>query len=100
MKKKITDDLDKQINHKVNQYYKELGNLPKIHQQRAESVALRKKWIEAQKRQNYENEYHRIRANLDTLSVFPFTADRKRLKDRKKEGIELGAKATRGFKII
>ncbi len=49
-KKKTNINLDKQIDHKVQQYYKELGNLPKIHQQRAESVYLRRRWIEAQKK--------------------------------------------------
>ena len=84
MKKKITDNLDKQINHKLNQYYKELGNLPKIHQQRAESVWLRRKWIEAQKKQNYQSEYERIRAHLDAYSIFPHAVDRRQLRKKTK----------------
>ena len=100
MKKKNKDkeDLDKHIQNKINDF-KQVKDILEANKTRAESVYLRKKSIEAQKRQNYQSEYERIRAHLDTHSVLPHTVDRDRLRKRKDDLIKLGAKASGGIQI-
>ncbi len=85
MKKKDQDkeDLDKHIRNKINDL-KQVNDILDAHKTRAESVWLRKKWIEAQKKQNYQSEYEHIRNYLDTTSVFPHALDKQRLEKRNK----------------
>ena len=75
-KKKDKEDLDKHIRNKINEF-KQVNDILDAHKTRVESIWLRRKWLEAQKKANYENEYHRIGARLDSTSIFPFTAHRK-----------------------
>ena len=92
-KKKDKEDLDKHIRNKINDF-KQVKDILDAHKTRVESIWLRRKWIEAQKRQNYENGYHRIRAHLDSHSILPHAVDRAHLNKRQKELIDLGARAT------
>ncbi len=97
-KKKDKEDLDKHIRNKINEF-KQVNDILDAHKTRVESIWLRRKWIEAQKRQNYENEYHRIRSYLDSKTVLPHTVDREQLRKRRDELIKLGVKATSGVSI-
>ncbi len=97
-KNKYKEDLDKHIRNKINDF-KQVKDILDAHKTRTESVYLRRKWIEAQKRQSYQSEYERIRAHLDTHSVLPHAVDRAHLRNRQKQLIDLGAKATGGISI-
>ena len=55
-------DIDKVANRL--HHYKHLKKILKAHETRSASIALRKKWYEKQKHNNYMNEYERIRSEL------------------------------------
>ena len=59
------------------------------HKSKGKSIALRKDWIVAQKRANYQNEYDRIRGLL-SQTILPDGA--KRLREREAELKRLGIK--------
>jgi hypothetical protein len=67
-------------------YYKRLNRAMMGHD-KAESIVLRKGWLAAQKRANYQNEYDRIRGLL-SQTILPDGA--KRLEDRQAELKSLG----------
>ena len=68
-------------------HYKQLRLKLEAHNTKAESIQLRKKWLEAQKRANYQQEYDRIRGLLSQSILPPGT---KRLEDREAELKNLG----------
>ena len=68
-------------------HYKQLRLKLEAHNTKAESIQLRKKWLEAQKRANYQQEYDRIRGMLSQSILPPGT---KRLEDREAELKNLG----------
>ena len=68
-------------------HYKQLRLKLEAHNTKAESIQLRKKWLEAQKRANYQQEYDRIRGLLSQSILPPGT---KRLEDREAELNNLG----------
>ena len=68
-------------------HYKQLRQKLEAHNTKAESIQLRKKWLEAQKRANYQQEYDRIRGLLSQSILPPGT---KRLEDREAELKGLG----------
>ena len=55
-------DIDKVANRL--QHYKHLKKILEAHETRSASIALRKKWYEKQRHNNYMNEYERIRGEL------------------------------------
>ena len=55
-------DIDKVINRL--HHYKQLKKRLEAHETRTASIALRKKWYDKQKHNNYMNEYNRIRGEL------------------------------------
>ena len=57
------------IAHRLN-YYKQQRNIIKAHQTKAALISLRKDWLDKQKKNNYQNEYDRIRGALND-SVLP-----------------------------
>ena len=67
--------------------YKQLRQKLDAHNTKAESIQLRKKWLEAQKRANYQQEYDRIRGLLSQSILSPGT---KRLEEREAELKTLG----------
>ena len=67
--------------------YKQLRQKLDAHSAKAESIQLRKKWLEAQKRANYQQEYDRIRGMLSQSILPPGT---KRLEEREAELKTLG----------
>ncbi len=53
------DRIASRLNH-----YKNIKNILEAHETRTASIALRKKWYEKQRHNNYMNEYERIRGEL------------------------------------
>ena len=74
------------IAHRLH-HYKQLRQKLDAHSAKAESIQLRKKWLEAQKRANYQQEYDRIRGLLSQSILPPGT---KRLEEREAELKDLG----------
>jgi hypothetical protein len=68
-------------------HYKQLQQRMDARNTKAESITLRKDWLQAQKRANYQGEYDRIRGLL-SQTILP--AGAKRLEDREKELKGLG----------
>ena len=68
-------------------HYKQLQQRMDARKTKAESITLRKDWLQAQKRANYQGEYDRIRGLL-SQTILP--AGAKRLEDREKELKGLG----------
>ncbi len=64
-KNKNNEDLDKHIRNKINDF-KQVKDILDAHKTRAESVWLRRQWIQKQKLNNYASEYERIRSHLDS----------------------------------
>ena len=79
-------ELEKAIAHRLK-YFAQVRKRLDAHHTKAESIALRKQWLDAQKRANYQNEYDRIRGIL-SQSVLPPGA--KRLEEREAELKNLG----------
>ena len=79
-------DLDLSVAHRLR-YYKQLKQRLEAQKAKAESIALRKDWLAAQKRTNYQSEYDRIRGLL-SQTILP--AGAKRLADREAELKGLG----------
>ena len=53
------DRIANRLNH-----YKHLNKILEAHETKSASLALRKKWYEKQKHNNYKNEYEQIRGKL------------------------------------
>ena len=79
-------DLDRAIAHRL-QSFKHLKKKLEAHKTKAESIALRKDWLAAQKRANYQSEYDQIRGIL-SQTILPEGA--KRLEAREAELKSLG----------
>ena len=79
-------DLDKAIAHRLR-HYQQVQKKMDAHKTKAESIALRKGWLESQKRVNYQSEYDRVRGML-SQTILP--AGAKRLEDREAELKALG----------
>ena len=62
-------DLQTAIANRLN-YYKQQRNIIKAHQTKASLISLRKDWLDKQQKNNYQNEYDRIRGILNN-SVLP-----------------------------
>ena len=82
-------DMDKVANRL--HHYKNLKKALEAHETRTASIALRKKWYEKQRHNNYMNEYERIRGEL-SRSVLK-GASKAHLERRKKTLETLGAVA-------
>ena len=79
-------DLQKAIKQNLH-YYNQVKAKNNAHRTKAVSTHLRKEYLEKQKRNNYQNEYDRIRGVISQSS----TANHKPLEDRKKKLEGLGA---------
>ena len=79
-------DLDMAITSHLR-HYKRLQQRMDAHRTKAESIALRKDWLTAQKRASYQSEYDRIRGIL-SQTILPDGA--KRLKEREADLKGLG----------
>ena len=76
--------MDKQIANHLH-YYKRLQKVLDAHKTKAESIALRKQWVEKQKSTQYQDEYDRIRGELSRSVVGRTEGSVEHLKARKHE---------------
>ena len=87
-------DISQAIANRLH-YYKHQRNIIKAHETKAALNHLRREWLEKQKKQNYQNEYDRIRGILSSGHLPGQTTNT--LKKREKELEELGAQALKGL---
>ena len=86
------NNIDKHITNRLH-YYKILKDKLDAQATKASSIALRKQWLEKQKKMNYENEYNRIRGEIARQTVFRGGTSLASLEKRKKDLEDLGAVA-------
>ncbi len=86
-RKKTIDLTDRQIQRSLTQL-KRKRELIKAHRTKAESIMLRKEWLEHQNRKNYQLEYDRIVGHINSGRVSGTTTDmlKKREEHFKKMG--------------
>ena len=89
------NDMAKHISNRLH-YFKNLQKQLDAHATKASSIALRKQWLEKQKKVNYQSEYDRIRSEI-AQSVFHGGVSTTSLKNRQKELEALGAVAVSGI---
>ena len=83
-------NIDKHIKNKLN-YFRNVQRQLDAHATKAASIALRKNWMEKQKKINYQNEYDRIRGEIEHNTVRGLSTTT--LKNRQKVLESLGAQA-------
>ena len=86
------NDIQKHITNRLH-YFKNVQKQLDAQATKASSIALRKQWLEKQKKMNYENEYNRIRGEIARQTVFRGGTSLSSLKERKKTLEDLGAVA-------
>ena len=84
------NDIEKQITNRLH-YYKTLKDKLDTHATKASSIALRKRWLEKQKKMNYQNEYDRVRSEIARQTVFRGGTSLSSLEKRKSDLEKLGA---------
>ena len=89
------NDMAKHISNRLH-YFKNLQKQLDAHATKASSIALRKQWLEKQKKVNYQSEYDRVRGEI-AQSVFHGGVSTTSLKNRQKELEALGAVAVSGI---
>lgn len=77
-------------------YYKRLKALQEAQDTRARNIYLRRKWLDSQKRSNYQNEYDRVRNALEHTATGG--ASKITMQARLKKLEELGAQAVSGIR--
>ena len=83
-------NIDKHIKNKLN-YFRNVQRQLDAQATKAASIALRKQWMEKQKKINYQNEYDRIRGEIAHSTVRGLSTTT--LEDKRKKLEELGAMA-------
>ena len=87
-------NIDKRIKNKLH-YFKNVQRQLDAQATKAASIALRKNWMEKQKKINYQNEYDRIRGEIKHSTVRGLSTAT--LEKRQKELEDLGAQAIEGI---
>ena len=90
----IHSNIDKHVANKLH-YFKNVQKQLDAHATKAASIALRKNWMEKQKKINYQNEYDRICGEIDHNTVRGLSTTT--LKNRQKVLEGLGAQAINGI---
>ena len=88
------NDIDKHITNRLH-YYKTLKDKLDAQATKASSIALRKQWLDKQKKINYQSEYDRIRGQIEHNNVKGLSVES--LKKRRDKLAELGAKVIDGI---
>ena len=83
-------NIDKHIKNKLN-YFRNVQRQLDAQATKAASIALRKDWMEKQKKINYQNEYDRIRGEIAHSTVRGLSTAT--LEKKKKDLEKLGAQA-------
>ena len=86
--------LSKHVKEKLN-YFRNLQRQLDAHATKAASIQLRKNMMEKQKKMNYQNEYDRIRGEIEHNTVRGLSTTT--LKNRQKVLESLGAQAINGI---
>ena len=84
------NDIEKHISNRLH-YFKNVQKQLDAQATKASSIALRKQWLEKQKKMNYQNEYERIRGEIARQTVFRGGTSLQSFKDKKKTLEGLGA---------
>ena len=84
------NDIEKHISNRLH-YFKNVQKQLDAQATKASSIALRKQWLEKQKKMNYQNEYDRIRGEIARQTVFHGGTSLSSLEKRKKDLEHLGS---------
>ena len=84
------NNIDKHITNRLH-YFKNVQKQLDAQATKASSIALRKRWLEKQKKMNYQNEYDRIRGEIARQTVFHGGTSLESLKNKKNVLEKLGA---------
>ena len=88
------NNIDKHITNRLH-YFKNLQKQLDAQATKASSIALRKQWLNKQKKVNYQSEYDRIRNEIEHNNVKGLSVES--LKKRKDDLTKLGAKVIDGI---
>ena len=88
------NNIDKHITNRLH-YFKNLQKQLDAHATKASSIALRKQWLDKQKKVNYQSEYDRIRGEIEHNNVKGLSVES--LKKRRDDLAKLGAKVIDGI---
>ena len=88
------NDMTKHVMDRVH-YFTNLQKQLDAHATKASHIALRKSWLDQQKKINYTNEYDRIRSQIAHNVVKHQSLDT--LNNRKRELLNLGAQSINGI---
>ena len=88
------NNIDKHITNRLH-YFKNLQKQLDAQATKASSIALRKQWLNKQKKVNYQSEYDRIRNEIEHNNVKGLSIES--LKKRKDDLAKLGAKVIDGI---
>ena len=90
-------DMTKHVTNRIH-YFEQLQKQIDAHSTKAESIALRKTWLEKQKKINYTNEYDRIRSHIAQNQVTGHHGmNHPQLQQRAQHLINLGAQSLNGI---
>ena len=87
------NNIDKHITNRLH-YFKNLQKQLDAQATKASSIALRKQWLDKQKKINYQSEYDRIRGQIEHNNVKGLSVES--LKKRRDDLATLGAKQLDG----
>ena len=88
------NNIDKHITNRLH-YFKNLQKQLDAQATKASSIALRKQWLNKQKKVNYQSEYDRIRNEIEHNNVKGLSVES--LKKRRDDLAKLGAKVIDGI---
>ena len=90
-------DMTRHVTNRLH-YFEQLQKQIDAHSTKAESIALRKAWLEKQKKINYTNEYDRIRSHIAQNQMTGHHGmNHPQLQQRAQHLINLGAQSLNGI---
>ena len=90
-------DMTKHVTNRIH-YFEQLQKQIDAHSTKAESIALRKAWLDKQKKINYTNEYDRIRSQIaQNQMTGRHGMSEPHLKQKMQNLINLGAQSLNGI---
>ena len=87
-------DISKHVSNRIH-YFEQLQKVIDAHSTKAESISLRKNWLDKQKKINYTNEYDRIRSQIASNVVKGMSTSL--LEQRQQTLKNLGAQSLNGI---
>ena len=90
-------DMTKHVTNRIH-YFEQLQKQIDAHSTKAESIALRKAWLDKQKKINYTNEYDRIRSQIaQNQMTGRHGMSEPHLKQKMQNLVNLGAQSLNGI---